>query len=254
MSEEVAEAIGLQLNPERIIETVDRLHRRIEERFPGSGLGRLASHLEEVARVTAERTTWVGRPHLLLRLGVGLVIALTLALLVALLANAPWTFAMDDIGELLQTVEAAVNEIILIGAALFFLVTVEGRIKRRRALRFLRELRAMAHLVDMHQLTKDPERASYGGARTASSPRHELTQFQLGRYLDYCSEMLSLISKLAALYAQTSDDTAVLGAVDEVETLTTGLSGKIWQKIIMLDRTASGEAAPLDGFPSAAPT
>ena len=241
MSEDVR-AITLQLDPERIIATVDRLHRRIEERFSGSGLGRLAAHLEEVARVTAERTRWVGRPQLLLRVVVGLVIAVTLALLVALLANAPWTFATDDIGELLQTVEAAINEVILIGAALFFLITVEGRIKRRRALRFLRELRAMAHLVDMHQLTKDPERASYGGARTASSPRHELTHFQLGRYLDYCSEMLSLISKLAALYAQTSDDTAVLAAVDEVETLTTGLSRKIWQKIMILDRIASTEA------------
>jgi hypothetical protein len=251
VSEDVARAITLELDPERIIATVDRLHRRIEERFPGSGLGRLASHLEEVARVTAERMTWVGRPHLLLRLAVGSLIVLTLVLLVALLANAPWTLATDDIGELLQTVEAALNEIILIGAALFFLITVEGRIKRRRALRFLRELRAMAHLVDMHQLTKDPERASYGGARTASSPRNELTHFQLGRYLDYCSEMLSLISKLAALYAQTSDDPAVLAAVDEVEALTTGLSRKIWQKIMVLDRIASGEGVSLDGLPSA---
>jgi hypothetical protein len=247
MPENVAHEITLQLDPERIIATVDRLHRRIEERFPGSGLGRLASHLEEVARVTAERMAWVGRPYLLLRAAVGVVIALLLVVLGAVV----WNVATDigaigeDIGEVIQTIEAVLNELILAGAALFFLVTVEGRIKRRRALRFLRELRAMAHLVDMHQLTKDPERASYGGARTASSPRHELTHFELGRYLDYCSEMLSLISKLAALYAQTSDDTAVLAAVDEVETLTNGLSRKIWQKIMVLDRIASGEGSHL---------
>ncbi|HEX2095240.1 MAG TPA: hypothetical protein VHG28_22780 [Longimicrobiaceae bacterium] len=57
------------------------------------------------------------------------------------------------------------------------------------------------------------------------------------RYLDYCSEMLSLDSKLAALYAQNLHDPVVLAAVDEVEMLTTGLCGKIWQKIVMIGRT-----------------
>ena len=68
-----------------------------------------------------------------------------------------------------------------------------------------------------------------------------LTKAELGRYLDYCSELLSLTSKLAALYAERLSDSVVLQAVDEVETLTTGLSGKIWQKIMMLDAHA-GEA------------
>jgi hypothetical protein len=137
--------------------------------------------------------------------------------------------------------DAALNDVVLIGAALFFLITVEGRIKRHRALRFLRELSAIAHLVDMHQLTKDPEHGASASSATPSSPRHALSNFELGRYLDYCSEMLSLISKIAALYAQKSDDAVVLTAVDEVETLTTGLSGKIWQKIMILDRIASSE-------------
>lgn len=242
----------LQLDPDRIIATVDRLHRRIEERFPGSGLGRIADALENVARVTVERIAWVVRPHIPLRVGVFVLIALTLVLLGLVLFNAPWGTISSDMGELVQTLDAAVNELILVGAALFFLVTVEGRIKRRRALRFLRELRAMAHLVDMHQLTKDPERASYGGALTPSSPRHELTPFELGRYLDYCSEMLSLISKIAALYAQSSDDGVVLAAVDEVEALTTSMSRKIWQKIMILEGIGREERAgpPVGSRPS----
>jgi len=40
-----------------------------------------------------------------------------------------------------------------------------------------------------------------------------MTPFELGRYLDYCSEMLSLTGKVAALYAQDLDDPVVVEAV-----------------------------------------
>src|SRR4029078_12780636 len=116
-----------------------------------------------------------------------------------------------------------------------FLVTWETRIKRARALRAIHELRAMAHIVDMHQLTKDPERAFKIGTDTASSPKRVLSPFELSRYLDYCSETLSLISKIAALYVQGFQDAVVLDAVDDMEDLTMGISRKIWQKITLLD-------------------
>lgn len=48
------------------------------------------------------------------------------------------------------------------------------------------------------------------------------------------SETLAVIGKIAAVYAQTSDDAAALAAVDEIEDLTTGLSRKIWQKLMIL--------------------
>ena len=63
--------------------------------------------------------------------------------------------------------------------------------------------------------------------------------FELGRYLDYCSELLSLSAKGAAVIAQRFDDPPVLAAVNEIEALTSGLSRKIWQKLMILDaRTA----------------
>ena len=75
-------------------------------------------------------------------------------------------------------------------------------------------------------------------AETPSSPKHNLGPAELGRYLDYCSEMLSLIGKLAALYVQKFDDPVALAAVNEVEDLTTGLSRKIWQKIMIINSDA----------------
>lgn len=47
--------------------------------------------------------------------------------------------------------------------------------------------------------------------------------------------MLSLTGKLAALYAQESTDGTILDAVREIENLTSSLSNKIWQKIMILD-------------------
>ena len=69
-------------------------------------------------------------------------------------------------------------------------------------------------------------------------PEETLTPFELGRYLDYCTEMLSLAGKVAALYVQRFDDEVALASVNEVETLASGLSHKIWQKIMVLDTLA----------------
>jgi hypothetical protein len=78
-------------------------------------------------------------------------------------------------------------------------------------------------------------------ADTASSPQRTMSAYELSRYLDYCSEMLSLLSKLAALHAQKENDNLVLDAVNDVETLANGLSSKIWQKLSMLDKVLIDE-------------
>ena len=58
---------------------------------------------------------------------------------------------------------------------------------------------------------------------------------QLLRYLDYCSEMLSLVRRFAALYGQESGDTVITESVDSIADLTSSLSNKIWQKITILN-------------------
>ncbi|MCA1614503.1 MAG: hypothetical protein LC800_10300, partial [Acidobacteria bacterium] len=140
--------------------------------------------------------------------------------------------------------EAGINLLIVVGAGVLFLVTVETRIKRARAIKAIHELRALAHVVDMHQLTKDPDRAARRGKETASSPKPNLSAFELLRYLDYCSEMLSAIGKIAALYVQKFNDPVVLAAAEDVEGLTTGLSRKIWQKIMILNYVQTRDEGP----------
>jgi hypothetical protein len=116
------------------------------------------------------------------------------------------------------------------------LLGVEARLKRMRALKELHVLRSMAHVVDMHQLTKDPERLLHGGSDTASSPKRDMTAFQLARYLDYSSELLAIVSKVAAIYVQRFNDAETVRAAGDIEDLTVGLSRNIWQKILILDQ------------------
>ena len=85
-------------------------------------------------------------------------------------------------------------------------------------------------------VSKDPEQASPTYTPTPESVRHGLDADQLHHYLNCCSEMLSLTAKTAALCAEHSADGVVLETISYIETLTTELCNKIWQKISLLPR------------------
>jgi hypothetical protein len=234
------------LDPARVTETIAMLHLRVTERFPGAGLGSVCAELLKIAQENSERAQSISRRSFLLQL-------VTLTLLSAggiMLIWIAWQIdfsrtASDSVFTLLQGIEAAANLVVLVGAGVFFLVTLEERLRRRRALRALNELRSIVHVIDMHQLTKDPSAASVGGG-TQSSPPRPLSRFELTRYLDYCSEMVSLTSKVAVLFAQAFPDPTVTDAVSDIERVAVGLSQKIWQKIIILETLGSetSHAAP----------
>lgn len=232
-----------RLNTSEVIQTAERLHARILERFPGSGLVAVAQGLAALARDSAARAEMMARPYLGIRIAVGVLILgfVTLMVGVLLVMDFGIRFA-DNLSEGLQASEAILNETVFLFAGMFFLFTLEARLKRKRALRALHELRSFAHIIDMHQLTKDPERLLDPARDTPSSPERNLTTFELSRYLDYCSEMLAIVSKIGAIYAEHFQDATALSAIDEVERLTDGLSRKIWQKIMIV--SANVEHAP----------
>ena len=230
------------LNSGEIITTIERLSRRVGERFPDSGLYGVAKQLLALAHQSKERAQYVSRPIYWIRITIGGLIGLIIAGVIGMtiaLTTINFAAIQFDFFEFVQAVEAGINDVIFLGAGIFFLVTLEVRYKRRRALQALNELRAIAHVIDMHQLTKDPEYVLGRSAATPSSPERTMSASDLGRYLDYCSEMLSLAGKLAALYTQRFDDGVVLDSVNDIETLTTDLSRKIWQKLMILHSAAT---------------
>jgi quercetin dioxygenase-like cupin family protein len=224
----------LLLDIRQVQATLEQLRRRIEIRFPGSGLAGVARELEQIAARTRERTAWFTRPILPLRLAVGALLALIAAGLIGTMTRMRVPDEPFALFDFVQALESGINDVVLVGAGVFFVATLETRIKRKRALEAINELRAIAHIIDMHQLTKDPEWVLQRGRETGIVSPRRLDPFALSRYLDYCSELLSLTGKLAALYIQQFGDSVALAAVNEVEDLTTGLSRKIWQKLMIL--------------------
>ena len=238
-------ATSRALDAGKIIATVDALKARINERFPGPGISGVAGDLSATVRDTRVEALALAKPICGLRLLPYLfpVICLVIALFIFYCLGRAGQSGSNPQGKfgfsteptnLLQTLDAVVNTIVLAGAAFIFLFTAEHRLKRRRALKALHQLRSLIHVIDMHQLTKDPSLVLGKEQNTQASPQRMLTPFELGRYLDYCSEMLSLTGKIAALYAQDFDDAVVISAFNDIEMLALGLSRKIWQKIAIL--------------------
>lgn len=221
------------LDSTKLIGTIAILHERIQYRFPQSGLVKIGKELLGVSRQAKVKCEQIQKPNYALRVCAGIAILIILLGLYITMQEVH-VVGKWSLSEFIQVLEAGLNDVVLVGAAIFFLITFETRIKRDRILKLLHELRVMAHVVDMHQLTKDPDKMLGDPKAHRYPPKKRMSKFELNRYLDYCSEMLSLIGKIAALYVQTSHDPVVISAVNEIEDLSTGLSRKIWQKIMIL--------------------
>ena len=215
-----------ELQSNEVTKTLERLLERIFERFPKSGLSRVCIDLIEISKDTQEVSAWIVKPNLPIRLAItALMLVVGFALGYTLLKFQPSSSSLS-VQDLVSLIESATSELVLLTAGIFSLITIETRIKRARVIDAINNLRAVAHIIDMHQLTKAPGSSSHG-----------LSDVLLARYLDYCSEMLSLVSKIAFLYVNNFDDGDANRSVNELEDLTSGLSRKIWQKItIILDQ------------------
>src|SRR6058998_844116 len=156
-----------RLDGTRIVETLQRLEHRIAERFPESGLGRVAGELLTAANESMDRVAALARPTMPLRIATWALIAVIVFIAVEAVLHFEFALRWEGIAEFLKSSQALQN-VVFLGVAVLFLATVEARIKRQRALAAIHELRSIAHIVDMHQLTKDPDQF-LGGAATVSS-------------------------------------------------------------------------------------
>jgi len=219
-------------------DTVAELLDRITARFPDRGLRAVCQDLlllvEEVQAGSSRTQQRIRTARLVSRMAMALILAGTAFLLAFAVRDAVKAF--DQWLDLLPFVETVINEVVFAGIAVYFLWSFPERIQRGQLLNLLHQLRSTAHIIDMHQLSKDPEQLRPSYVPTSASKSLGMTRDEVERYLDYCSEMLSLVGKAAALCAEESRDTVVLETVSTIESLTVGLSRKIWQKISMLPK------------------
>lgn len=232
------------LDANQIVKTLQNLKERIDGRFPGSGLSKVCGELLELTRETEARIAEIERPNMVLRVGLATVLVLGILLLWKIGAIIRFKVEDENLSGILQGIDSGFNILLLMGAGMLFLSTLEARWKRDEVMEHLHELRSIAHVIDMHQLPKDPSSDRPATVAVAGQTgQRPLNAFELTRYLDYCSEMLSITAKVAALYAQSTKDAIVVDATSDISQITTNLSAKIWQKITLV-QAREGRNAP----------
>ncbi len=231
----MSEALHEPLEAPAVRETVEELYGRIEARFPTRGLlgvcRDLAKLVDEVQSSAGPGQRRIRIARIASRVVMVLVLGVTLVALVMAVHDAFFGDEVKNSIDVLGLAETAISDLVYASIAIFFLWSFPERLQRSRLLVLLHQLRSTAHVIDMHQLTKDPEQLKPSFVPSSASKPLGMTRDQVERYLDYCSEMLSLVGKTAALCAEESRDSVILETVSTVENLTVGLSRKIWQKI-----------------------
>ena len=229
--------VSNRLDAPTVIATIDQLGGRIRARFADRGLPKAAAEL----RSAATEVTELGA-HLRGRLRVlrwtaraaSVLVALGMALVLIVAArDADLSGSVRSV-DWVALVESTIQTLVFGGLTLLFLNALPDRLERRHLLRRLHRLRSLAHVIDMHQLTKDPERLRSDFEPTDATVAVDLTRAEMQHYLGYCSELLALVGKVAALCAEDSQDGLILETVSDIENLTNGMSRKIWQKISLL--------------------
>ncbi len=232
MAERLTDHRYRTIDPTKLILTISKMADRVEAQFPTSGLSAVANEVAAVAEGTVARVVEIKKPRLLLRFIVGLLVLLVLSgpLIFSLVLS--FSEEVTNLGDFLEATDAGLHMLLVLAGGIVFLIGMENRGRRNDALEALAEFRSLAHLVDLHQINKDP------GLDLMVAPEHDTrtvrTDHELAIYLDLSGDLLSIVGKLAAYYAQNLSDRVVLDAVNEIETLTSSLSNKLWLKILVL--------------------
>jgi len=232
MAERLTDHRYRTINPDKLILTITTMADRVEGHFPGSGLAAVANEVAAVAEGTVDRVDQIKKPRRGLRIAVAIMIILAIGTPIVFSLLLSFRDDMTNLGEFLQATDAGIHMLLVMAGGIVFLIGMENRMQRSQALEGISEFRSLAHLIDLHQINKDP------GLDKGPSPEHDTRTVrndeQLACYLDYSGDLLSIIGKLSAYYAQNLQDRVVLDAVNEIETLTSSLSNKLWLKILVL--------------------
>jgi len=231
------------LNADKLVDTGEKLSQRIEERFPSAGLGEVAREICATLRDSAARAEKIAQPNIPLRIGLVLLVVLLIAGMVALIQ----LDAGEQLGRIWRAMAATQGAAVSLAVVFFFFWTLETRFKRRKALKAIHEVRTLIQVIDMHQLAKNPEQVSEGGSVEIGGRPMDGTAMTF--YLEFCTELLSLVSKIGHLFVQDFPDSVSLNAADQIETLATGMSNKIWQKIMILQSIRAEQEAASGPLP-----
>jgi len=237
----------------KLLGTIECISQRILTMFPPSGLGEVSVELLAAARHCLEELREIKKPLWKLRALVAASVAVLMMLPALPVFGMEFPMQFGTFAEFLQATDAGFNILLLLAGGVIFLISMESRIKRHRTLRALNELRSLAHIVDMHQLSKDPGVQWHPLAPRPPGRRPPVIRNQgdLWHYLKFCGDLLAVLGKLAACFAETVTDRSVLDSINEIEMLCTALSRKIWHKMSLVRPPGADWTPPPQGGNSA---
>src|SRR5438445_7241741 len=108
------------LKADHIIQTIGQLRDRIQERFPASGLSKVAEELQQISNEAVARTEWIACPLLPLRIAIGFLVALLAGFILLALANLKVLKLWESFSDFVQAVDAGINDFVFVGIAIFF--------------------------------------------------------------------------------------------------------------------------------------
>jgi len=224
--------LEIKLHGDSIIETMSSIKNKIITTYPNSNLNKVSKNLLHLSEDIVEKSDRPDHKNTILKITSLFLAVCILSILIYFLKGLILKFPKDFI-TFVSLLEASLASSVFIGATIFYLNNIETKYKRKKALDIIDKLRSLSHIIDMHQLNKDPSDFLIVNSYKKVSHNYS-TKESLSKYYDFCSELLSMINKLAAYYIQNLDDHEVREAVDQIEILTTNLSQKIWQKNMIL--------------------
>ncbi len=174
----MTQALHEPLEAPAVRETVQELQARIRARFPQRGLlavcGDLLLLVEEVQQSSSRTHQRIRLARVASRVVMVLVLAGT-AFALVMAGRDVVKDGLNSFVDLLPLIETAINDIVFAGIAVFFLWSFPERVQRGQLLKLLHQLRSTAHIIDMHQLTKDPEQleADLHAQQRQQTARHE---------------------------------------------------------------------------------
>jgi hypothetical protein len=212
-----------KLRPDKLIATSLELATWIRKEHPSAHLSDVADDVYALTTEAVAKAERIRRPMYWLRL------LLTLAF-AGLAYGVYWHYTHHSEKEFMDLLNSLKPLGVFAGSAVIFVITLETRVKRWKALKAIHELQSVVHIIDMHQLGKDPMIEKF-----RDDP--DGVEVKMEQYLHCCTALIAIVSKIGQLYLDHFYDASATTAVNEFEAVATGTSQKIWSKILHLGQT-----------------
>ena len=226
------------LQAEKIEKAIDDLEQGIKEILPGRKIVDVCQDLKEVIYEAKKKSLRNKTQSFTRNKFVKLFFIAALILLATSFITLGLSYLLNFLGsnigleEGLQLTDTAITLLLPSIAYIFYRLKDNIKTYRSEVLQDLHKLRMLSHIIDVKQLNKTPEWLDW--KEQQSNYGRKLDRPEKAFYLEFCSQMQSLIGKIAVLYIRDVNDPALITAVNEIETLTTGLSRKTWQKLMLM--------------------